>query len=159
MNEPQFKCGIGLYVLADRALMPTIKQAESGEYIDCEPYLAVDYGDPESLVTALKQALQTGNPPVLDINRKKPPAIQKLAGAKSWADLERKSIYFSVECWDSEFVVTAEGRGSDGCWNRQGDYLFEKHVPLENGIEAVADAILDHLKTRNDLPGLMSASA
>ena len=60
MNEPQFKCGIGLYVLADRALMPTIKQAESGEYIDCEPYLAVDYGDPESLVTALKQALQTG---------------------------------------------------------------------------------------------------
>lgn len=156
MNDDGFRCGLGLYVFADRALIPTIKQVESGQYIDGEPCAVVDYRDEKALLGALKRAFELGNPTIpdstLDESRKRP-IIQRVAGAKSWVDLERHSIYFSIECWDSEFVVTSEGRASDGSWNREGSYLLEMHIPVAEGIEAVTKSVLDHLKTRKDLPG------
>lgn len=152
-------CWFGLYILADRALLPTCIKTSQGDF-DVEPIRELNYRSRSELLDALSEAIQKGNPPS-DVppleNRKKQTPLEKLAKAKSWADLERKSIYFSIKVFPSCFSVKAWGRAPDSTWSDENDTSFDARIPIEAGVEGIADAILDHLKTRSDLPGPMSA--
>jgi hypothetical protein len=149
-------CWLGLYVLADKALLPTTCKTEAGIYRDSNPHIEIDYRDSLSLVTALKSAYLAGNPAVPSPTKEERSKLAPTAAAakvKSWAELERKSIFFGIRCYSTHFIVESWARSSDGGWSDSKS--FEISIPVEMGIEAVARAILDHLATRNDLPGLM----
>lgn len=148
----------GLYVLADSALLPTRIETEQGDF-DVEPIRKFDYWSRTALIEALSAAFKTGNPesevPPLE-NKKKCTPMEKLAGAKSWADLERKSIYFSITVYSSSVRLESWGRASDGSWSDEKETALDTTIPVSAGVEGVADTILAHLKTRGDLPGLVA---
>jgi len=169
-NEREKPYGdIEIYFLADRAIVPTTADTQSGFTISIEPVQVFNYGDKSRLLAALKTAADRGiqtvaDPPEDQINRDesnfpgfKNPPVLKYAGVGSWDELERKSIYFSIECYPSGFLVDSWGRASDGKWSEEES--LKLRLPASVGLNGVADEILNHLKTRRDLPGLMSASA
>ena len=120
----------GMYVLADRALLPTRIETAQGDF-DVEPIRQFDYRNRTELIEALAAAISTGNPcaevPPLE-NKKKSTPMEKCAGAKSWVDLERKSIYFSITVYPSNVRVEAWGRASDKSWSdEKNTSLFKSH--------------------------------
>jgi hypothetical protein len=149
-------CWFGLYVLADRALLPTCVKTSQGDF-DVEPIREFNYRNRHELLDAISKAVQKGNPqgdvPPIE-NRKKQTPMEKLAKAKSWSDLEKKSIYFSIKVFPSAFSIKAWGRAPDGTWSDENETSFDVRIPIEAGVEGLADAILDHLSKRSDLPGL-----
>lgn len=156
VNKEKKLSWFGLYVLADRALLPTCVKTSQGDF-DVEPIREFNYRNRDELLDAISKAVQKGNPlgdvPPIE-NRKKQTPMEKLAKAKSWADLERKSIYFSIKVFPSSFAIKAWGRAPDGKWSDEEETALDVRIPAETGIEAVADAILDHLSNRSDLPHL-----
>ncbi|HEY9870596.1 MAG TPA: hypothetical protein V6D08_15630 [Candidatus Obscuribacterales bacterium] len=150
---------IGLYVLSDKALIPTRYETDAGFHLDREPVLEFDYRNKEEFVSALSQVVKDGNPrihaPDPEEVQKAVPTIQRYIKAKSWNEAERRTIHFSIECVEDEFIITCSQRAADGTWARGKDSnLLERHIPLNEGIAAVVDVILDHLSERSDLPGL-----
>lgn len=149
-------CWFGLLVLPDRALLPKCIKTSYGDF-DVEPVREVDYRRRSDLIDALNNAIAIGNPPgdVPEYRLKKGPSLlETLIGAKSWADLERKSIYFSIKIFPSYYSVKSWGRALDGKWTEEEDTVLDVTISAEKGVDAIADAILEHLKTRTDLPGL-----
>lgn len=149
-------------MLADKGLIPTSAIIDTGVYRDIEPVREFDYRNKEALLAALQEIVATGNPQILgpqgNYEAPKTP-MEVIAKAKSWADLERKSIYFSLDCYPSEYSVKSWGRAANGTWGEEDNLALDIRVPVDKGLKAVADAIINHLGTRRDLPGLMSASA
>jgi len=149
-------CWFGIYVLADKALLPTCVHTEQGHF-DTEPIREFDYRNRSALIEAIDSAMKAGNPeadvPPLE-NQKKMTPMEKLAGAKSWKDLERKSIYFSIMVHPSNVRIEAWGRAPDKAWSDEKDTSLDVRIPTEAGAGAIADAILEHLRTRKDLPGM-----
>lgn len=154
-SKPKKLCWFSLYVFADKALLPTTRATNQGDF-DVEPVKEIYYRNRAALIGALSEAFAIGNPK-MDPPDKQTTPMEIRSKSKSWADLERKSIYFSIKCYPSEFWIKSWGRSPDGKWS--DDLLLDMHIPTEHGLEAVADAIINHLNTRRDLPGLMSESA
>ncbi len=155
-QKEKLLCWFGLLVLADKALLPTRIKTSRG---DCsvEPIRQIDYKNREDMIDAIKNAISIGNPkgevPEY-VLKKGPTPMEPLAKAKSWADLERKSIYFSIDIFPSTFRVESWGRASDGTWSDENDKVLDMEIPAEKGPQAIVDVILEHLKTRTDLPGM-----
>lgn len=106
--------------------------------------------------------LRTGRNPLIDTpspeQLKNKTAMEIRAKASSWTELQRKSIGFLIQCWKSDFVVEAWGRAQNGAWESENNPALSISIPVQSGVEAVADAILDHLKKRNDLPGMVRSA-
>ncbi|MBZ0188009.1 MAG: hypothetical protein K8F91_17310 [Candidatus Obscuribacterales bacterium] len=162
MREKPY-CSMALYILRDKAVLPTSALTPSRFTISIEPIQVFDYQDKLQFLAALKNAIEQGFPKVPDppaeelvqhedgIPGFKNPPVMKYVTADSWDDLERKSIFVSLECYPSQYLVESWGHSSDGKWS--DDKLLELRLPSQVGLEVVIDAILDHLRTRNDLPG------
>lgn len=151
-NEP--KSWQTLLILSDKALIPTTYDTEAGVLLSDEPFWEFEYTDRPALLLALSEVISNGNPMMNTPNPhefKKRKAVEKHAKASSWADLERKSICFSITCWPSEFAVKAWGRAPNGQWGPEREPALDVRVPAN--VENLADTILEHLKTRTDLPG------
>lgn len=148
---------IGLFITSEAGLIPTMYRTDQGVYLQQEPIAEFDYRDRDQLAAAMRHAMETGNPNITadpSEQKKRIPDIQKRMKAKSWQDVERRSIYFCVECLEDEFLVTAWGRASDGTWSEEKQPALARHLPLNGGIESVVHAIWQHLQERTDLPGL-----
>lgn len=155
-EKEKMLCWFGLIVLADKALLPTRIRTQRG---DCsvEPIRQVDYKNRKDLIDAIRDAVKTGNPtgevPEYVLNKGRTP-IEGLAKARSWADLERKSIYFSISIFPSIFEVKSWGRAANGQWTDENETALDVKLHAAKGADGIADVILDHLKTRTDLPGM-----
>lgn len=62
-----------------------------------------------------------------------------------------------MDCYERGFVVISCGRDPNGLWN--DETALELRMQADVGLDGVVDAIIQDLKNRKDLPGLMSASA
>jgi hypothetical protein len=138
--------------------MPTTYHTDAGFHLEREPVTEFDYRDRSQLIAVIRDAIARGNPviqtPSPEEVKSKLPDIQKRVKARSWKDVERQSIYFSIECFDDEFVVISWGRAADGTWGPEKEHALERHIPVNDGIDAIADVILENLAERSDLPGL-----
>src|ERR1700733_12296015 len=155
-------CGLSIFFLADKAIVPTEANIPAGFSVSVEPVKVFDYRDRDEFVAALWQAIQTGNPdvpnpPEEEITRDangfpsfKNPLELKYAQLDTWAEFERSSIYASVCAYQSGYVVKAFGRAANGTWGQ--DILFDARVPLDDGLRGVVDVLLAHLQARSDLP-------
>jgi hypothetical protein len=158
-------CCMGMIVFPDKAVLPTSALTASRFTISIEPVQIFDFHNRNQFLAAMKNAIDRGFPTVPD-----PPEEEliqhedgmpgfknsieiKYAAVRTWDELERKSIFVSVECYPSQYLIESWGRASDGKWS--DDKLLELRLPSSVGLEVVVNAILDHLKIRKDLPGLM----
>ena len=157
-------CSMGFYILYDKAILPTSAQTPSRFTIAIEPVQVFDYHDKNAFLAAMKNAIERGYPIVQDPPEEelihhddgmpgfKHPPVMKYAAIDSWDDLERKSIFVSVECFPSQYLIESWGHGADGKWS--DEKLLELRLPTPIGVEVVVNSILDHLNNRRDLPGL-----
>lgn len=169
MTREQAYAAFNLFVLADRAIIPTSADTPSRYTISIEPVQVFDYTDRNALKAAIEQAISKGIPQVPDlppnetitdeegISGLRNPIELKYAGVHTWDELERKSIFFCIECYPSGYLVDCWDRARNGKWSE--NQSLDLRLPTSVGIDGLVDAILNHLETRRDLPGLMSASA
>lgn len=160
-EREKLTCAVGLYLMADRAILPTEAITTSGLGVDIDPVTVFDYRNRIEFITALEKAIAAGNPVVPDPAEEelqpdgsfKNPAGLKYSGVPTWDDLERKSILASVRCYPSGYLIEVFGRDKkNGKWSE--DLALELRLPANVGLSVVVDAILDHLRNRQDLPGL-----
>ncbi|TXH03396.1 MAG: hypothetical protein E6R05_03140 [Candidatus Moraniibacteriota bacterium] len=148
--------------MADKAIMPTDARTQSRWHLSIEPVEVFDYRDRNEFIAACNRAVLRGIPEVpmpsdadlLWIDGRpelKEPVELKYSGTDNWDDLERKSIFVSVECYDKGFLIESSGRTPKGIWSEND--VLELRLSPEVGLEGVVDAILDHLKSRKDMPG------
>lgn len=152
-NEP--KSWQTLLILREKALIPTTYDTETGVLLSDEPFWEFEYTDRQALLQALSEVISKGNPMMetpdpREFRKRK--ATEKRAKASSWADLERKSICFSITCWPNEYSIQAWGRAPSGEWGSEKEPALDIRIPADT--EKLVDTILEHLKTRTDLPGL-----
>jgi len=164
MREKPY-CSMGLTILSDKAVLPTSAKTPSRFTIAVKPVQVFDFQDKVQFLDALKAAIERGFPSVPDPPEEelmhfddgmpgfKNPIELKYAGVKSWDELEQKSIFVSLDCYPSQYLIKSWGRGSDGKWS--DEKALELRLPSSVGLEVVVDAILDHLRNRRDLPGLV----
>jgi len=164
MREKPF-CSMGLYILPDKAVLPTSALTPSRFTIAIEPIQVFDYHSKNEFLSAIKKSIDRGYPMVADPPQDelvqnedgmpgfKDPPVLKYVNADNWDDLERKSIFVSLDCYPSQYLIESWGRAADQKWSE--DKTLELRLPASVGLEVVIDAILDHLRIRKDLPGLV----
>jgi hypothetical protein len=154
-------CNLNIIIMADKAIMPTDARTQSRWHLSIEPVEVFDYRDRNEFIAACNRAVLRGIPEVpmpsdadlLWIDGRpelKEPVELKYSGTDNWDDLERKSIFVSVECYDKGFLIESSGRTPKGIWSEND--VLELRLSPEVGLEGVVDAILDHLKSRKDMP-------
>jgi hypothetical protein len=155
-------CGMSIFFLAEKALIPTEANIPAGYSISTEPVSEFDYRDREAFREALWEAIITGNPSVANppdseiikdshgFPRFKNPLELKYAGVDSWEELERASVYASVCSYPSGYIVEAFGRAADGTWS--DERVLSERVAIDDGIDAVIDVLIAHIDSRSDLP-------
>ncbi|MDR3616020.1 MAG: hypothetical protein P4L53_20855 [Candidatus Obscuribacterales bacterium] len=155
-KKEKLLCWLSVLVLSDRALLPTTMKTNQGHF-SVDPIQQIDYRNRQELIDALANAIKVGNPigeaPSRESQRERT-SLEKLVHAKSWADLERKSIYFSIALLSSAVEIKSWGRAPDGTWSDEKATSLNVKIPQEAGAEGIADVILEHLSQRRDLPGL-----
>lgn len=164
MREKPY-CSMSLIIMPDKAVLPTDALTSSRFTISIEPVQVFDYHDKGEFIAALQTSIGRGFPNVSDppdgdlvyfedgMPGFKNPIELKYAQAASWEDLERKSISISLRCYPSQYLIESWDHAKDGKWS--DEKLLELRLPSSVGLEVVVNAILDHLKTRRDLPGLL----
>lgn len=124
-----------------------------------------DYHDKASLAAAIEKQIALGIPQVSDPKYEglifetdgrpvglKTPVEPKYAGVPEWDALERNSIYFSIQCYPSGYLVDCWGRGANDKWSEEQS--LELRLLSSVGLSGLVDAIWSHLQARRDLPGM-----
>ncbi|MCC7527834.1 MAG: hypothetical protein IT342_04890 [Candidatus Melainabacteria bacterium] len=156
-------CNLGIFFLADRAIMPTDARTPSRWHLSIEPVEVFDYRNRTEFIAACERAIARGMPEISMPSddqmswdehgpTMKESVTLKYAKLATWDDLERSSIYVSVECYDRGFLIESWGRAKDGKWSDEES--LELRLDPAVGVEGVVDTILEHLKSRKDLPGM-----
>lgn len=149
-----------VYVMADKTLLACDADTPAHLSMTVEPVDVFDWRHRSEFLVAAKRAVARGiqsvpMPPDDDLYWDengmpglKNPIELKYAEVETWEEFERKSIFYSVECYERGFVVISCGRKKNGLWS--DDVALELRMPTEIGIEGVVDAILENLKERKD---------
>lgn len=156
-----------LFFLADRAVIPTSAKTPSRYTVSVEPVQVFDWHDKATLAAAIEKQIAFGIPQIPELKDDeliftedgqptglKNPIEPKYAGVPEWDDLERKSIYFSIQCFPSGYLVDSWKRAADGKWSEEQS--LELRLPASVGLSGLVDAIWGHLQTRKDLPGVVT---
>lgn len=162
MTEKPY-CDLGIFIMADKAILPTDARTPSRWHVAIEPVEVFDYHNRSEFIEVCKRAISRGMPEIAMPAESemywddqgpamKQPVVLKYAGISTWDELEKKSIYVTIECYQRGFLIESWGHTSDGKWS--DEKLLELRMPSDVGLEVVVDAVLDHLKNRRDLPGL-----
>lgn len=157
-------CNLEIIIMADKAIMPTDARTPSRWHLSVEPVEVFDYRNRADFVAASKRAISRGIPEVTMPSENemywdeqgpalKNPLELKYANVSTWDELEQRSIHASIECYDRGFLVESWGRDKNGKWS--DEKALELRLEPEVGIDGAIDALLEHLKTRRDLPGLV----
>ena len=154
---------LGIYIMPDKAIMPTIADTPGMWSCDIEPIELFDFHNRNDFVAACKRAIERGIPQIpmptedeMYYDEQGPamkePVILKYTKLSNWDELEHKSILISIKCYPSGFVLRSWGHSKNGKWS--DDKTLDEVLDTKIGIEGVVDTILEHLKTRKDLPGM-----
>lgn len=157
-------CSMTLYFMNDRAILPTEADIPSGFSMSIEPVSVFDYRNRSEFIAALEKTIERGNPQIAEppeseivrnskgIPASKNPVELQYAKFDKWDDLERNSIYATIDSYPSGFLVQVFGRAKNGKWS---DVTPLEVRLLDVGVPVVVDVILEHLKTRHDLSNTM----
>lgn len=153
-----------LVVLRKKGFIPSNKKSPIGGYCHCEPIQEFNITHRGALIAALRNAAAAGNPDMADCEYKawkkaQPEPLFARAEVKNLDELEQKSICFTIECYPTKFILYWSKRREDGLWgsnlNEDNELVPDQIVPKEQGLEAVADAIVIHVNSRRDYPEIV----
>lgn len=156
-TKQELEVWVSLYVTAKGAYIPLLNDTDAGFHLENEPVISFNCADVTAMERALAQSLANGNPVIAapkDLCERES-VIAKYIGASSQAELERVSIHFSIEQLTNSYVVQCSKRASSGLWDRGKEKALDVSLPKNCGTEQLVRVILEHLRTRNDLPGSM----
>jgi hypothetical protein len=72
---------------------------------------------------------------------------------KTQDELEKKTVYVSVKRLNTGFKITSLHKLVNGLQDRKGAKALDILLPRETTYEQLAAFIIEHLKSRKDLPG------
>lgn len=153
-TKPILEAVSGFYVAADAAYMPTQKDTDAGYFICKEPVKRFNAFDCDELAAALRQSLSSPNEIIpADPMPPKDLVMAPYIGVSTQKQLEQKTVYISVVRLDTGFRIESLRKASDGTADREGPKAIDTVLPRETTYEQIAAAIIEHLKSRRDLPG------
>ena len=155
-QKPKLIAHTGFYIASDAAYAPTIKDTDAGYFLEKEPVKIFNPYDASALTDVLRDRLSSPNevisaPPIAP----KSLVVGDLLRISTQAELERKTVFMSVTRLDTGFRIESQPKKSDGTWDRKADRLIDCYLPVTTTYEQLAAAIIEHLKSRKDLPGSM----
>lgn len=156
MNEQTKEPFIGIFAVSKRkGLLPTWGFSnKAGCYVPQAPFRACDFGSIKSLVEVLSDYLASDVPEVdmtFDDVRKSR-AVQVALGVSSSDEVQKATVSMDVEVGADSYDLVSLRRASNGRWDSNEPYALNQKIPKEQGLEAVAQAIVDHIQSRKDLP-------
>lgn len=77
-------------------------------------------------------------------------------GISTQKQLEQKTVYVSVVRLNTGFRIESFRKATDGTADRQGSKAIDTVLPSETSYEQLAAKIIEHLKSRSDLPGVVT---
>lgn len=155
MNSKQSDAWIALYVTNRLGFIPTEALTNAGFYLQVEPVRQVNYWDLDELTAALQSALENGNPEITV-----PPGVQhhefvmgRYLSVSGQEDFEKATIPIRIEENDDHYSVRSWKKLANGKWEGEKNLALNCVVAKSNGARGIAEAIIEHLKSRKDLPG------
>lgn len=155
-KKPILEAVSGFYLTSDLAYMPTDMDTEAGYFVESAPVKVFDAFDRSALAEALEGALSRPNT-VIPTPKTAPKdlVIGPYIGISTQKELEQKTVYISVVRLDTGFRIESLRKAPDGTADRQGSKAIDTVLPRETTYEQLAAAIIEHLKSRKDLPGAL----
>lgn len=140
-----------VYVRKGTAFVPNVAQTKAGFFLDVEPVRVARLDDPQSLASAIEQAMTAGNPRVPTPTRAAfpKPVILKPAGAKNWNAFVERGACFTVFRGDGELEITETARNEDGEW--MDTPSLNQKLSLTSPASDIARRIIERVSQRADL--------
>lgn len=156
MSSKQSDAWIALYVTDRLGFIPTEALTNAGFYLQVEPVRQVNYWDLDELTAALQNALENGNPEITV-----PPGVQqhefvmgRYLGVSGQDEFEKATIPVRIEEQDDHYTVRSWKKLASGKWENPKNLALNCVVAKSAGAKGIAAAIIEHLKSRRDLPGM-----
>lgn len=133
--------------------MPTHFDTDAGYFLHCEPVHHFDAFNLQKLTMLLEGALSKPNPMTKASHM--PPeelVMGPYLNVKSQDELEKKTIYVSVKRLDTGFRIASLNKLPNGLQDRKGQKALDITISLDTTYEQLAARIIEHLKSRKDLP-------
>ena len=108
----------GVYFRKGKVFVPTVARAEAGYYLNVEPVAVVNAGDLNCILSAVRAAIDRGNPTIPTPTRANfpKPVLPKLAGVRSWPQFARESLYWKLRKASDGFQILPGRLEPDGGW-------------------------------------------
>ncbi len=140
-----------IYVWRGKAYVPaTGRVVGGGAFVAIDPVLEVEV-EKEPLVDAIKSSLSTGHPPLPDRSRdewdKVVSPVLVATGARSWNELYRKALVYTIEWGPKGVFLEFPLRAPRGGWvsDPEKRRLFDAEVDIEH----IVDVILKDIAARS----------
>jgi len=152
-EKPIIEALTGFYLAADAAYMPTDVDTDAGYFIEKEPVRRFNAFDPNALASLLTQSLSVANT-IIPAPKMAPQdlVLAPYLGISTQKELEQKTVYVAVKKLNTGFKIVSLAKNSDGTADRKGPKAIDMVLPRETTYEQLATAIIEHLKSRKDLP-------
>ncbi|MBA4049806.1 MAG: hypothetical protein C0464_02225 [Cyanobacteria bacterium DS2.008] len=156
MNEPITEPLLSIYAVSkQRGLLPTWAFSDkAGGFVAVAPYRWCQLDSAAALAGVFSSTLAA---PVKEVDLSfeeamKTTEIEHYLGLHSGKELERKTVSITISVESDKFDVHALGRAASGGWDYNEPYALKLDIPREKGMEALAQAVVDHIQSRKDLP-------
>lgn len=147
---------IGIYAVSkQRGLLPNWAfSAPAVCHVAVGPYSSCNLSSVSSLAKALgeylKENIQEVDMPFEEVQNTK--ELEQVLGVNSLMEMEKKTVFINVFVRDDEYELSILGRAGTGRWDYNQPYALDLKIPKASGLEALAQAIVDHIQSRKDLP-------
>lgn len=140
-----------VYVRKGTAFVPNVAQTEAGYFLDIEPVRVASLDAPQSLTSAIDQAMAAGNPRVPTPSRAAfpKPVILKPAGVKNWNTFVQRGACFTVLRGDDGLEIAETVTNENGEWV-DAPLLSRKLLPSSPASE-IAQQIIERAGRRAEL--------
>jgi hypothetical protein len=127
-----------LYLRYGTVFVPTVARTVAGYYMNIDPVEVVSASDVEAVQTAIRAAMNSGNPTIPTPTRAESPKPVELKYAKvrSWSKFEKAALIWSIIEKDSNFKIVPGRRRRDRGWEE--DHERTEHLPPGATPEMVA---------------------
>jgi hypothetical protein len=156
MKEPKIHYPfIGIYAISkQKGFLPAWAFARGvGGYVPTAPIQEIPLNDASVLASLLEEYVAKGVPEV-DMTfeeAEKGLFVKQMLGVQSDAELDKLAVPIDVSVEPDEFELRSLARTKNKRWNFDEKALNTK-IPRSEGFLAVANAIVDHVRNRADLP-------
>lgn len=157
------RCAVDITVRASKAYFPTLYKSEKHHLsVAREPVLVAEL-TPESLIAAIQQKLQEGNPPIeLPEDReefsrwwkeamrggKRAPEL-KAAGVRSWKEFGRNARAYVIDWTDEKIIVQMSEPF------KRGGFLYDpkktREFPPDTPLEQIVEVLLADMRSIPEL--------